>query len=77
MGYYPVEVVFMNRRRFQSDMEAAWELRPSTDETPGSSAHLNRFTVPRSMCASRTAVDGAVEQLEKSSPAKKNGENGR
>jgi hypothetical protein len=24
-------------------MEAAWELRPGTDETPGSNSHHNRF----------------------------------
>jgi hypothetical protein len=33
----------MNRRRFKSDMEAAWELRPATDETPSSGGHFNRF----------------------------------
>ncbi len=36
----------MNRHRFHSDMEMAWELRPDTDETPGSRAHTNRFTKP-------------------------------
>ncbi|MDR0325753.1 MAG: hypothetical protein LBI19_06655 [Oscillospiraceae bacterium] len=38
----------INRHRFQSDMEAAWELRPGTDETPGTSAHHNRFARPMS-----------------------------
>ena len=33
----------MNRHRYRSDMEASWELRPATDETPGSRAHCNRF----------------------------------
>ena len=33
----------MNRHRFKSDMEAAWELRPQTDLTPGSLSHNNRF----------------------------------
>jgi hypothetical protein len=37
------EVLTMNRNRFKSDMEAAWELRPGTDETPSSGAHSNRF----------------------------------
>jgi hypothetical protein len=37
----------MNRHRFKSDMEAAWELRPGTDETPSSGCHSNRFAVMR------------------------------
>ena len=37
----------MNPHRFKSDMEAAWELRPQTDLTPGSMAHHNRFAPPK------------------------------
>ena len=37
----------VNRHRFKSDMEAAWELRPFTDETPESRSHINRFSVPK------------------------------
>ncbi len=33
----------MNRNRFKSDMEAAWELRPMTDATPETRAHPHRF----------------------------------
>ena len=32
----------MNRHRFKSDMEAAWELRPLTDMTPETCAHPRR-----------------------------------
>ena len=35
----------MNRHRFKSDMEAAWELRPMTDATPMTCAHINRHIV--------------------------------
>ena len=34
----------MNKNRFKSDMEAAWELRPTTDGTPETLAHINRFS---------------------------------
>ena len=37
----------MNRSRFRSDMQAAWELRPETDATPGTAAHHNRFQAPK------------------------------
>ncbi|MDR0293818.1 MAG: hypothetical protein LBH95_06675 [Oscillospiraceae bacterium] len=63
-------MIAINRRRFLSDMEAAWELRPHTDETPGSSAHLNRFARP----AAKQDVPG--KNTKKTSPAEKNGENG-
>lgn len=36
----------MNRHRFKSDMEAAWELRPGTDATPESHSHPHRFRAP-------------------------------
>lgn len=36
----------MNKNRFRSDMEAAWELRPHTDGTPESRSHTHRFNVP-------------------------------
>ena len=29
-------------------METAWELRPDTDETPGTKSHHNRFAKPMS-----------------------------
>ena len=38
----------MNRNRFKSDMEAAWELRPMTDGTPETHAHINRFAAKAS-----------------------------
>ncbi|MCL1806723.1 MAG: hypothetical protein FWG31_03370 [Oscillospiraceae bacterium] len=60
----------MNRQRFQSDMEAAWELRPGTDVTPGSGAHSNRFSNP---AASKPQQ---VKASQKTSPAAKNRENG-
>ena len=60
----------MNRHRFQSDMEAAWELRPGTDETPGSSAHHNRFARPV------VKQPGPVKSGQKTSPAAKNRGNG-
>ena len=49
-------------------MEAAWELRPNTDETPGSSAHHNRFARP--------AVKQPAKMGKKPSPAERNRENG-
>lgn len=60
----------INRHRYKSDMEAAWELRPATDETPGSCAHHNRFARP--------VVKHTVEAKndKKNTPAEKNGENG-
>ncbi|MCL2031460.1 MAG: hypothetical protein FWG93_07925 [Oscillospiraceae bacterium] len=36
----------MNKNRFRSDMEAAWELRPHTDGTPESRSHTRRFSAP-------------------------------
>jgi hypothetical protein len=51
-------------------MEAAWELRPETDETPGSSAHHNRFARP----AAKTAQK--VKTSEKTSAGEKKRANG-
>jgi hypothetical protein len=59
----------MNRRQFRSDTEAAWELRPGTDETPGSGLHHNRFSRP-------AAKPMQVKTAEKVRIQKKNGENG-
>ena len=61
----------MNRPRLQSNMEAAWELRPGIDETPGSSAHHNRFASP---AAKRP---GQAKSGQKTSPEAKNRGNGR
>jgi hypothetical protein len=47
LGYCIIkEAVNINRHRFISEMETAWELRPETDAAPGSSAHHNRFARP-------------------------------
>jgi len=53
----------MNRHRFNANMEAAWELRPGTDETPCSCGHNNRFQ--------------QAKKAEKPSETKKTRENGR
>jgi hypothetical protein len=44
-------------------MEAAWELRPGTDETPSSGCHCNRFH--------------QVKKTEKTSLNEKKRDNGR
>jgi hypothetical protein len=66
------EVIAVNRHRFHSDMEAAWELRPDTDETPGSYAHRNRFAKP----IQQTQNAQNVKTAEKQTVDLKNKENG-
>ncbi len=63
------EAIVINRHRFHSDMETAWELRPDTDETPGSHAHHNRFAKPMPQAQN-------LKKAEKLSADSKNRENG-
>ena len=49
----------MNKNRFRSDMEAAWELRPQTDGTPESRSHTHRFAAPSEARKKENAQNGA------------------
>ncbi len=51
----------MNRHRFNSDMEAAWELRPQTDNTPETRSHARRFNQNKTTEQEQAEVQQKIE----------------
>lgn len=63
----------MNKNRFQSDMEAAWELRPDTDAAPSTKSHYNRFSAKKQGIA-KPQQGGQQPPTDDMPPAKTGGD---